>query len=87
MYYTSGKNLTIREARNKGILDTNLTTYTDLKTNTIYSIQEAIDNHLLVASLDTSTNDTRSSSGNTYRPILLVNNLYCVVVMILRVND
>lgn len=47
--------MTIREARGLGILDDNLTTYTDLREKTTYSIQEAIDRQLLVATLDSST--------------------------------
>jgi len=47
--------MTIGEARAQGILDKDLTTFTDLKSGKIYSIQEAIDSNFLVATLDNSS--------------------------------
>jgi len=52
----------ISEARKKGILDANLTTFTDLRNNKIYSIQEAITSQFLVATLDHTT-DASSPKG------------------------
>lgn len=46
--------MTIGEARKKGILDNDLTTFRDLRNSKDFSIQEAIDNQHLVATLDNS---------------------------------
>lgn len=58
-----GRNLTIGEARKRGILDPNLTTFTDLRNSRQYSIQEAIDNQYLVATLDNMADQPATAAG------------------------
>lgn len=58
----SGQSVRIGEARATGILDSDLTTFTDLSSGRQYSIQEAIDKHYLAATLGDSTSKSKCVS-------------------------
>lgn len=60
----TGEVVTIKEALKRGILDKDLSTYKDLMTGETYSIQEAIDNRLLVATLE-DPNKPKDETGES----------------------
>ena len=62
----SGRILTIGEARNKGILDADLSSFRDLRNDKVFSIQEAIDNKYLVATLDNTKSPTEPPANGEY---------------------
>mgnify|MGYP001796964146 FL=1 len=64
--FLSGRILTIGEARNKGILDADLSSFRDLRNDKVFSIQEAIDNKYLVATLDNTKSPTDLPANGEY---------------------
>jgi len=59
--------LTGKEAIRRGILDSDLSTYKDLRTGRCYTIQEAIDEGMLVATLDDNKTPKDSTGECIYR--------------------
>ena len=61
--YLTDKTVGIKEAIRQGILDADLSSFTDLHTGKVYTIQEAIDEGLLVATLDPTNKPTTTGTG------------------------
>jgi len=56
----AGTTVSIKDAIKRGILDSDLSTFRDLGTGKTYTIQEAIDAELLVATLEDPNNKGKS---------------------------
>lgn len=68
----AGEVVPIKEAMRRGILDSDLSTYKDLVTGKTYTIQEAIDSGLLIATLEdpSKPKDETGMSTNELQPVV-----------------
>ena len=78
--------MSIKEAIRRGILDADLSTYRCLKTRKSYTIQEAIDEGLLVATIDDPNAPKTEKSGKSIAMHYFLSEyfkaLLCFVTMI-----
>ena len=73
--------MSIKEAIRRGILDADLSTYRCLKTRKSYTIQEAIDEGLLVATIDDPNAPKTEKSGKSIA-MHFCSSVLCFVTMI-----